>query len=125
MYAAPFLRLAIVAAASLHLGLTPASAQNVLGFDDMSCAAWTVAKADPDQRAAQIAWMRGFLSGHNYALPRQQVSAISSGTIENYINRYCASNPKGSFADGAMRLSDQFSGRNQPIRVQGSGTRIQ
>ncbi len=116
MYAAPFFRLAAVAFAGIHLGMAPAVAQNLLGFDDMSCVAWGAAKDDPDLRAAQVAWIRGFLSGHNYALPKQQVSVISSGTIENYINRYCASNPKGSFGEGAMRLSDQFSGRNQPIR---------
>ncbi|MCL2346267.1 MAG: hypothetical protein FWC58_10505 [Desulfobulbus sp.] len=116
MRVVPFLRLAVVAAASIHFGLAPAAAQNVLGLDDMSCAAWGGAKGDPDQRAAHVVWIRGFLSGHNYALPKQQVATISSGTIENFINRYCASNPKGSFGDGAMRLSDQFSGRNQPIR---------
>lgn len=116
MQAAPFLRLAAVAVAWIHFGMAPAAAQNVLGFDDMSCTAWRAAKDDPDQRAAHVAWVRGFLSGHNYALPKQQISVISSGTIENFINRYCASNPKGSFGDGAMRLSDQFSGRNQPIR---------
>ncbi|MDR0776947.1 MAG: hypothetical protein LBE81_09985 [Azonexus sp.] len=116
MHAAQFLRLTVVAVAWIHLGMAPATAQNVLGFDDMSCTAWGAAKNDPDQRAAHVAWIRGFLSGHNYAQPKQQVSVISSGTIENFINRYCASNPKGNFADGAMRLSDQFSGRNQPIR---------
>ncbi|PKO90025.1 MAG: hypothetical protein CVU18_02095 [Betaproteobacteria bacterium HGW-Betaproteobacteria-12] len=116
MHAAKFVRLAVVAAAFIHLGTVPAVAQNILGFDDMSCAAWSQSKADPDQRAAYVVWLRGFLSGHNYALPKQQVSTISSGTIENHINRYCTTTPNGSFSDGAMRLSDQFSGRNQPIR---------
>jgi len=106
----------LVVAALACFGAAPATAQNVLGLDDMSCAAWGGAKGDPDLRAAQIAWLRGFLSGHNYALPKQQVATISSGTIENYINRHCASNPKSGFGEGAMRLSDQFSGRNQPIR---------
>lgn len=100
----------------LYLGSATAAPQNILGFDDMSCAAWSRSKGDPDQRAAYIVWLRGFLSGHNYALPGQQVSTISSGTIENHVNRYCSSTPTGSFSDAAMRLSDQFSGRNQPIR---------
>ncbi|HEX6734971.1 MAG TPA: HdeA/HdeB family chaperone [Azonexus sp.] len=111
-----FTRLAVAAAVSFGLAAAPATAQNVLGFDDMSCAAWSASKGDSDQRAAYVVWVRGFLSGHNYALPKQQVSTISSGTIENHLNRYCASNPRGSFSDGAMRLSDQFSGRNQPVR---------
>lgn len=116
MQAARIARLAVMAAALVQFGTLPAAAQNILGFDDMSCAAWSKSKDDPDQRAAFVVWVRGFLTGHNYALPKQQVSTISSGTIENHLNRYCASNPTGSFSDGAMRLSDQFSGRNQPIR---------
>ncbi|MDR2837496.1 MAG: hypothetical protein LBV49_02840 [Azonexus sp.] len=116
MTAAKFVRWLAVAASCLPFVALPAAAQNILGFDDMTCAAWSASKNDPDQRAVHIAWLRGFLSGHNYALPKQQVSAISSGTIENFITRYCQSHPTGSFADGIMRLSDQFSGRNQPIR---------
>jgi len=88
----------------------------LLGFDDMSCAAWNDAKGDQDLRNAHVIWVRGFLSGHNYGQQSQQVSSISSGTIENYVERYCTQNPKGTFSDAAMRLSDQFSGRNQPIR---------
>ena len=115
MHAAKFARPALIAALVL-VTVAPATGQNILGFDDMSCTAWNQSKADPDQRAAYVVWIRGFLTGHNYALPKQQVSAISSGTIENHINRYCTSNPTGQFSDGAMRLSDQFSGRNQPVR---------
>lgn len=89
---------------------------NILGFSDMSCAAWLKAKDDPEQRSPQIAWVRGFLTGHNYALQNQQVASISSGTIELNINRYCAKNPAGLYSDAAFRLSDEFSGRNQPIR---------
>lgn len=115
MSAAKLVRPAVIAAFAF-LAVAPVAAQNMLGFDDMSCAAWNQSKNDTDQRAAYVIWARGFLSGHNYALPKQQVSTISSGTIENHINRYCTSNPNGTFSDGAMRLSDQFSGRNQPIR---------
>lgn len=106
----------LVAIAVLLAGEAQAAPQNILGFDDMSCAAWSKSKSDPDQRAAYIVWIRGFLSGHNYALPGQQVSTISSGTIEVNINNYCSTTPAGNISDGAMRLSDQFSGRNQPIR---------
>jgi hypothetical protein len=63
-----------------------------------------------------VVWVRGFLTGHNYGQPGQQVSSISSGTIELNIDGYCRQNPSGSFSDAAFRLSDRFSGRNQPIR---------
>ena len=97
-------------------GTGAAAPLKLLGFDDMSCAAWNDSKDDQDLRNSHVVWVRGFLSGHNYAQQSQQVSSISSGTIELYVNRYCAQNPKDTFSDAAMRLSDQFSGRNQPIR---------
>ena len=99
------------------LGQAPALAAplKVLGFDDMSCQAWGQSRNDPDQRGLYLAWMRGVLTGHNYARPAQQVSAISSGTVENFVNRYCSEKPKGDFGEAILRLSDQFSGRNSPI----------
>ena len=109
-------RLTVAACAVLCLTSVSAAPLNILGFDDMSCAVWNASKNDPDQRAAYIAWLRGFLSGHNYAQPAQQMATISSATIENHVSRYCSTTTAGSFSDAAMRLSDQFSGRNQPIR---------
>jgi hypothetical protein len=108
--------LILLASASLMNAGVVAAPLNLLGFDDMSCTAWNKSKDDPERRAAYIVWVRGFLTGHNYALPNQQLSSISSGTVEAQINRYCSRNPAGQFSEGAMRLSDEFSGRNQPIR---------
>ena len=88
----------------------------VLGFDDMSCTAWNKSKEDPDLRKTYVVWVRGVLTGHNYALQSQQVSTLSSGTVELNVNRYCSKNPNGFFSDAALRLSDEFSGRNQAIR---------
>ena len=87
----------------------------IVGFDDMSCRAWSASKADAEQRALYVSWVRGVLTGHNYANQSQQVSAISSGTVEQYVNRYCTEKPLGNFSDAAFRLSDQFSGRNTAI----------
>ena len=87
----------------------------LLGLDDMSCTAWISAKADPDQRQPYLAWARGFLSGHNYANQRQQVTDVSNGTIELYTERFCRANPKASFADALYRMSDEFSGRGVPL----------
>lgn len=86
-----------------------------LGFDDMSCAAWVASRQDAESRGQFIAWIRGFLTGHNYANQKQQVSEISGGTVENFIDRYCVQDPKGQFQDAAMRLADRFSGRNEAI----------
>lgn len=109
-------RLAVLLSAAVLAGSVAAAPLNILGFDDMSCAAWNASKDDPDLRASYVVWVRGFLTGHNYGQQAQQVSSISSGTIELHINGYCKQNPNGSFSDAAFRLSDQFSGRNQPLR---------
>ncbi|PKO92875.1 MAG: hypothetical protein CVU16_06125 [Betaproteobacteria bacterium HGW-Betaproteobacteria-10] len=110
------LPLIVALCASLMLGSAMAAPVKLLGFDDMSCAAWVSSKDDAEQRASYLVWMRGVLSGHNYALPSQQVSSISSGTIAMFVDRYCRTNPKDAFSEGIFRLSDQFSGRNQPIK---------
>jgi len=109
-------RLILAVGAGLVIGNAAAAPVNLLGFDDMACTAWNKSKDDPDQRAAYIVWVRGFLSGHNYALPNQQVSSFSSSSLELKLNQYCSRNPTSQISDAAMRLSDELSGRNQPIK---------
>lgn len=98
------------------MGPVLAADLKVLAFDDNSCRAWKQAADDPDRRAAQVAWARGFLSGHNYANQKQQVTDVSAGTVERNIEQYCRKNPEGLFIDAAYRMSDSMSGRNAPIR---------
>ena len=106
--------LLLAALATSHAGAAEIPVK-MLAFDDMSCRAWTASKADAEERALYVAWIRGVLTGHNYANRSQQVSAISSGTVEKQVTRYCNDNPRGDFSDAAFRLSDQFSGRNAAI----------
>lgn len=87
----------------------------LLGLDDMSCPAWIGSKDAPEERQKYLAWARGFLSGHNYANQRQQVTDVSSGTIENYVTRFCREHSKASFADAVYRMSDDYSGRGAPL----------
>lgn len=103
----------------LCLSLMAVSVQakvNMLALNDMSCAAWKASKDEPEQRATYTAWMLGFLTGYNYGEQKKQVSSMSSGTIENFTDRYCASNPTEKFSDAAFQMSDQFSGRNEPLK---------
>lgn len=100
---------------ALLLAHAEAAPPKLLGLDDMSCPAWATTKANPDERQPYLAWARGFLSGHNYANQRQQVTDVSNGTIELYADRYCRANPKGSFADALYRMSDEYSGRGAPL----------
>ena len=101
-------------AALIAAGAAAAQLKTV-GFDDMSCNAWIKSKDDAEQRKIYLAWIRGVLTGHNYARQSQQVSAISSGTVENFVDRYCVEKPLGEFSDAALRMSDKFSGRNEAI----------
>ena len=109
------LRSALVALSMLSVAVAAAAPLKLIGFADMSCRTWIASKDDAEQRAQYVAWVRGVLTGHNYANRSQQVSDISSGTVENHVSRYCSQNSKGSFSDAALRMSDQFSGRNAAI----------
>ena len=106
--------LLLMFAALIASGAVAAPVKTV-GFDDMSCRAWVKSKDDVEQRKTYLAWIRGVLTGHNYANQGQQVSSISSGTVENFVDRYCVEKPLGEFSDAALRMSDKFSGRNEPI----------
>lgn len=116
-YSKKSLFLALTACLLLHPVLSGAAPEplKTLGFDDMSCQAWKQSKEDAERRTLYITWIRGLLTGHNYARPSQQVSTISSGTIEMWVNRYCSDHPQGGFNEAALRLSDQYSGRNAAI----------
>jgi hypothetical protein len=93
-----------------------ASSLKILAFDDNSCKAWRQGVDEPDLRAAHVAWARGFLSGHNYANQRQQVTDVSTATVERNIEQFCRRNPDALFIDGAYRMSDSMSGRNAPMK---------
>lgn len=109
------LALALVLSLAVLSSASAGAPLKLLGFDDMSCQIWLKSKDDAEQRKAYVAWVRGFLSGHNYANPGQQIAVVSSGTVELYVQRYCSEKPLGQFSDAAQRMSDQYSGRNAPI----------
>lgn len=87
----------------------------VLGLNDMSCTAWKATKSDPERREPYLQWVRGFLSGHNYASQSQQVAEVSGGTVAVFVDRYCSEHAAATIANAAMQMSDQYSGRNSPI----------
>lgn len=99
---------------ALMLFNVDAAAPKLLGLSDMSCQAWKASKSEPEERQKYVTWARGFLSGHNYASPRQQVAEVSSGTIEVYADRYCSEHAKATFADALFQMSDNYSGRGGP-----------
>jgi hypothetical protein len=95
--------------------VTNASPLKVLAFDDNSCEAWMASASDPDLRRAYVSWALGFLSGYNYANQKQQVTDVSSATVDGYVEHYCKSKSKALFTDAVYRMSDEYSGRAAPI----------
>ncbi|MDR3221102.1 MAG: hypothetical protein LBU46_03705 [Candidatus Accumulibacter sp.] len=92
-----------------------AAPPRMLGFDDNSCQSWVESKDDPERRGEYLSWARGFLSGHNYANQKQQVSDISRSTVEMFVERFCRDKPAAQFTEAIYRMSDQYSGRGTPI----------
>jgi ABC-type tungstate transport system permease subunit len=105
----------LLAGAWLLAAPVAAAPVKLLGLNDMSCVAWKATKFEPEGREPYIQWVRGFLSGHNYANQAKQVAEVSSGTVGVFIDRYCAEHAAATVAEAAMRMSDQYSGRNAPI----------
>jgi hypothetical protein len=96
-------------------GYCAAAPVNVIGFQDMSCGAWAASKSIPSNRTVFVYWIRGFLSGHNYANQEHQVPTVSDDTIELYVDKYCRENPLLNFPGAAFRLTDELTGRNKPL----------
>ncbi len=104
----------LLAGALMPASYTSAASLILLGMDEMSCAAWKT-KHDPELREPYVQWVRGFLSGHNYANQSKQVGEVSSATVATFVDRYCADHATAAVSEAAMKMSDQYSGRNTPI----------
>ncbi|WP_197970658.1 hypothetical protein [Denitratisoma oestradiolicum] len=105
----------ILAGVLLPLCALSAAPPRLLGLEDMSCTAWKATKGDPERREPYLQWVRGFLSGHNYASQSRQVGEVSAAAVALYVDRYCAEHAAATVATAAMRMSDEYSGRNAPI----------
>lgn len=81
------------------------------GDEDASCNAWTKSAGNKAIRAYYDFWVRGFVSGHNYGNPGQQVrtgALPTSDALHQYLDQYCRDNPELSFTGGAIRLVEEL-----------------
>ena len=108
---------ALLGAATLFAMLLPAHAAaqgqqvNVFTFEDASCKAWAKSSGNKLLRAQYEFWVRGFVSGHNYANPARQVKIGAypgSDELYQYLDQYCHDNPTLSFIGGAIRLVEEL-----------------
>ena len=75
--------------------------------DSASCSAWLNYAGNKLVRAHYEFWVRGFVSGHNFANPAHQVKLDAfpaSDALYRYLDEYCRSNPQRTFVDGTIRL---------------------
>src|SRR5471032_2938031 len=85
--------------------------------DNAACAAWTKSAGNTPVRQHYEMWMRGFVSGHNYAYPSRQikVGAFPGGDdLYQYFDQYCQDNPQQSFVSGAIQLVEQLAESAKP-----------
>jgi hypothetical protein len=102
---------ALLAMSLLALGAAQGQQVNVFTFEDASCNAWTKSGSNQLLRAQYEFWVRGFVSGHNFANPSRQVKIGAfpgSDALYQYLDQYCRDNPSLSFVGGAIRLVDEL-----------------
>ena len=84
---------------------------SIFSFEDASCNAWLKSGGNKLLRAQYEFWIRGFVSGHNYANPPRQVAVgkfPGSDALYQYLDQYCRDNPNSSFVAGAIHLVEQL-----------------
>jgi hypothetical protein len=92
-------------------GATQGQQVNVFTFEDVSCAAWDKSGGNKLLRAQYEFWVRGFVSGHNFANPSRQVKIGAfpgSDALYQYLDQFCRDNPSLSFVGGAFRLVEDL-----------------
>ena len=83
------------------------------GFDRMSCTDWLSSDGVDDVRAQYIAWIRGIVTGYNFANPDNQVALgrmPGDFTLGLYVNSYCRSHRSSSFVGAVFELIEQKRG---------------
>jgi len=81
------------------------------GFDKMSCLDWTLSRDNAAIRQLYIAWLRGIVTGYNYATPDDQVALGQMPTdlaLASYVDHYCSGRALTSFAAAAFALIDEI-----------------
>ena len=96
--------------AALLLSSSLACAQDkpmvsIHGFDKMSCQDWFGSDGNPDVRQQYISWIRGVVTGYNYANPGDQVAPGRMPTdfgLAVFVDNYCHSRRATSVAGAAF-----------------------
>ena len=94
-----------------HVAAAQGQQVNVFAFEDASCSTWTKSAGNPALRMQYESWLRGFVSGHNYANPGNQVQIGSfpgSNEVRLYVDSYCKENPALNFVGAGIRMVEEL-----------------
>lgn len=90
------------------------------GFDKMSCEDWLASNEDEGARALYVAWIRGIVTGYNFANPDNQVALgrmPGDFTVGLFVDSYCRAHRGKSFAGAAFELIDQKRGSSSMTEI--------
>jgi hypothetical protein len=66
-------------------------------------------KNNKAQDYAYATWLRGFISGFNFATRGKQITGVSApATLLAYMDKYCRDDPLGTVAGGAFNLAREM-----------------
>jgi len=103
---------ALLLAAAAATAAEPAPPINtIFPADNASCAAWAKSAGNKLIRQQYEMWARGFVSGHNYANPAQQVKVgafLGGDDLYKYFDQYCRDNPQHTVVAAAIQLVEQL-----------------
>lgn len=93
------------------LSLQAHSADNkeysVYSFSETPCGVWEQTKEQPRKREIYIYWIRGFVSGFNYAHPFKALEPNKmpdNASLSLFVDKHCRDNPLGDFIAAAFEL---------------------
>jgi hypothetical protein len=85
------------------------------GFDKMSCEDWLSSDGNDDVRGQYVAWIRGIVTGYNFANPDNQVALgrmPGDFTLGLYVSSYCRNHKSTTIAGAAFELIAQKRGNS-------------
>jgi hypothetical protein len=97
----------ILSVASLTVFAEEKAVVAIHGFDKMSCDDWLSSDGNDDARAQYIAWIRGIVTGYNFANPDEQVALgrmPSDFYLSLFVSSYCRNHKSTSIAGAAFQL---------------------
>jgi hypothetical protein len=83
----------------------------MFSYADTSCGAWSRSAGSAAGRAQYVSWFRGFVSGHNFGNPENQVQLgqmPDEETLYLYVDKYCRENPLSPFVSAAYKLVEEL-----------------